>query len=306
MTGDAALDAAYAHCLDLVASHYENFPVASVLVPAEVRPHIAAVYAFARAADDFADEPGYSTRERLRLLDEWLERLHASLGAVPPADLEPGGGAHVATAPDPASADRIFLALAHTIRSRELPVALFEALLSAFRQDVTVTRYETWAAVDDYCRRSANPVGRLVLRLFGHRDERLDRWSDAICTALQLTNFWQDFAVDWSRGRLYVPEEAWRAVAADPVGLSPAMVTTPPAWQKALAACGARTATLFEHGRPLLAHTRGRLRWELAATWHGGRRILERLEQSRFDPVAQRPTLGAADALVIGWRLLAS
>lgn len=109
MTGDAALDAAYAHCLDSAASHYENFPVASVLVPAEVRPHIAAVYAFARAADDFADEPGYSTRERLRLLDEWLERLHAALGAVPPADLEPGGGAHVATAPDPASADRIFL-----------------------------------------------------------------------------------------------------------------------------------------------------------------------------------------------------
>lgn len=95
-------------------------------------------------------------------------------------------------------------------------------------------------------------------------------------------------------------------MAADPAGLSSAMVTTPPAWQKALAACGARTATLFEHGRPLLAHTRGRLRWELAATWHGGRRILERLEQSRFDPVAHRPTLGAADALVIGWRLLAS
>ena len=151
-------------------------------MPAEVRPHIAAVYAFARAADDFADEPGYSTRERLRLLDEWLERLHAALGAVPPADLEPGGGAHVATAPDPASADRIFLALAHTIRSRELPVALFEALLSAFRQDVTVTRYETWAAVDDYCRRSANPVGRLVLRLFGHRDERLEvRGDRAAC-----------------------------------------------------------------------------------------------------------------------------
>ena len=304
MTGDTALDAAYAHCLALAASHYENFPVASRLVPAGIRPHVAAVYAFARTADDFADEDGYSTRERLRLLDEWLERLHAAVGAARDTDLPPGGGAHLSSAVTPASYDLIFRALAHTIRECRLPVALLEALLSAFRQDVTVSRYETWAALHDYCRRSANPVGRLVLRLFGHDDERLDAWSDAICTALQLTNFWQDFAVDWARGRLYVPEEVWRAAGADPVGLSARMVTTPPAWQSALAACGAHTRALFDQGHPLLAHTRGRLHWELAATWHGGRRILERLEQSRFDPVAHRPTLGVADGLVIGWRML--
>ena len=286
MTGDAALDAAYAHCLALASSHYENFPVASWLVPAPIRPHVAAVYAFARSADDFADEDGYDTAERFRLLDDWLARLHVAAG--------PGANA----------SDPIFLALGHTIRTCKLPVDLFEALLSAFRQDITVTRYATWDDVDDYCRRSANPVGRLVLRLFGHDDARLDAWSDAICTALQLTNFWQDFAVDWRRGRLYVPEEQWRASGADPDALSPAMTTTPREWQQALAASAARTRALFYRGRPLLEYTRGRLRLELEATWHGGTRVLEKLEQGRFDPVAARPKLGIGDGLVIAWRML--
>ena len=304
MTGDRALDAAYAHCLALASSHYENFPVASWLVPSAIRPHVAAVYAFARTADDFADEEGYTERERLRLLDDWLERLHASVGAVPEADVLPGGGAHVAEAATAESYDRIFLAVGHTIRSRGLPVALFEALLSAFRQDVTVTRYATWGEVDDYCRRSANPVGRLVLRLFGHDDPRLDGWSDAICTALQLTNFWQDFAIDWQRGRLYVPEVQWTECGARLDHLSATMTTTPREWQTALAASAARTRALFDQGRPLLSHVGGRLRWELEATWHGGRRVLERLEQARFDPVAHRPSLGIGDGLVIGWRML--
>jgi hydroxysqualene synthase len=286
VTGDAALDAAYAHCLALASSHYENFPVASWLVPAAIRPHVAAVYAFARSADDFADEDGYDTAERFRLLDDWLARLHVAAG--------PGADA----------SDPIFLALGHTIRTCNLPVDLFEALLSAFRQDITVTRYATWADVDDYCRRSANPVGRLVLRLFGHDDARLDAWSDAICTALQLTNFWQDFAVDWRRGRLYVPEEQWRSSGADPAALSASMTTTPREWQQALAASAARTRALFYGGRPLLEYTRGRLRLELEATWHGGTRVLEKLEQGRFDPVAARPKLGIGDGLVIAWRML--
>ncbi len=304
MTGDPALAAAYAHCQSLAASHYENFPVASRLVPAAIRPHVAAVYAFARTADDFADEDGYSTRERLRLLDDWLERLHAAVGAVDRDHITPTGGPHVSPEHVTPAAEAIFHALGHTIRDRHLPPYLFEALLSAFRQDVVVTHYATWAEVDDYCRRSANPVGRLVLRLFGHDDARLDEWSDAICTALQLTNFWQDFAIDWRRGRLYVPEEAWRAAGADPSQLGPELHATPREWQAALAACADRTRALFDRGRPLLDHVRGRLRWELHATWQGGRRILERLEQGRFDPVADRPSLGLADGLVIGWRLL--
>lgn len=304
MTGEAALDAAYVHCLSLASSHYENFPVASRLVPAAIRRHVAAVYAFARTADDFADEDGYSTRERLRLLDDWLDRLHAAVGAADGSAVPPGGGPHVSLAPVPPEADAIFLALGHTIRDRRLPVWLFEALLSAFRQDVVVTRYATWAEIDDYCRRSANPVGRLVLRLFGHDDARLDEWSDAICTALQLTNFWQDFAQDWRRGRLYVPEQVWREAGADPAQLSPGLAVTPREWQAALGTCAARTRALFDRGRPLLDHVHGRLHWELKATWHGGCRVLERLEQGRFDPVADRPSLGVADGLVIGWRLL--
>jgi squalene synthase HpnC len=302
-SGTSALAADYRLCLALAASHYENFPVASRLVPEAIRPHVAAVYAFARTADDFADEDGYSTRERLRLLDEWLERLHAAVGTGD-GDVPPGGGAHDPDAASPDPRDAIFRALGHTIRTRHLPMGLFEALLSAFRQDVTTTRYASWAAVDDYCRRSANPVGRLVLRLFGYDDDRLDRWSDAICTALQLTNFWQDFAVDWQRGRLYVPESEWTAAGAALDHLRPGLTSTPREWQHALAACGRRTRALFDEGRPLLDHVSGRLRWELRATWHGGARVLERLEQSRFDPVAERPTLGVTDALVIGWRTL--
>jgi phytoene synthase len=247
---------------------------------------VAAVYAFARSADDFADEDGYDMAERFRLLDDWLARLHRAVG--------PGA--------DPS--DPLVLALGHTIRTCKLPVDLFEALLSAFRQDITVTRYATWADVDDYCRRSATPVGRLVLRLFGHDNARLDAWSDAICTALQLTNFWQDFAVDWRRGRIYVPEEAWRAAGAEPSQLVAGMSTTPREWQTALASSAARTRALFEQGRPLLDHVSGRLRWELSATWHGGRRVLELLEQARFDAVAHRPKLGVTDGLVIGWRML--
>jgi hydroxysqualene synthase len=294
VSGDATrLAAAYDVCLGIARSHYENFPVASRLVPARLRPHVAAVYAFARTADDFADEDGYTTRERLRLLDEWLDALHRSLGAGEPIDGDLG----------PRST-AVFTALAHTVRTFDLPVALLEALLSAFRQDVTVSRYASWTELDDYCRRSANPVGRLVLRLFGHRDERLDRWSDAICTALQLTNFWQDFAVDWSRGRLYVPEMEWRGAGARIEDLNDTLTVMPREWQRALAACGTRTRALFEHGRPLLDQVRGRLRWELKATWHGGTRVLERLEQGGFDPIAARPRLGVADALVVGWRTL--
>lgn len=318
--GSANLARDYQACLALAAAHYENFPVASWLVPAHLRPHVAAVYAFARTADDFADEDGYSTRERLVLLDDWQRRLQAAVGvgmAAAPDDaatdapeLNDARAAHDeharsaprAASPDPHAA--IFRALGHTIRTYRLPVWLFEALLSAFRQDVTVTRYATWAEIDDYCRRSANPVGRLVLRLFGYDDDRLDRWSDAVCTALQLTNFWQDFAEDWRRGRLYVPTSAWTAAGARLEDLAPGMPSTPPEWRQALTVCGTRTRALFHEGRPLLDHVTGRLRWELRATWHGGARVLERLEQGRFDPVAERPKLGLTDALVVGWRTL--
>jgi hydroxysqualene synthase len=269
------LRAAYAHCEALAKLHYENFPVASHLLPAKLRPHVAAIYAFARTADDFADEPGYHASERLRLLRDWRAKLH-----------------------DRSDRSNEFIALHDTIDRFSLPMQLFDDLLNAFVQDVGTPRYSTWADVIDYCRRSANPVGRLVLRLSGYRNDRLDAASDAVCTALQLTNFWQDFAIDWSRGRLYVPEEIWRAHNADIVSLDAKHMTSH--WKAALADCGSRTAALFELGRPVCDGVSGRLRYELRATWLGGTRILDRLAGIGYDVFqSERPTLGAADALVI-------
>jgi phytoene synthase len=273
-TPGQALREAYDVCLALAQSHYENFPVASRLLPSHLRPHVAAVYAFARTADDFADEPGRTPDERLRLLAEWRALLH-----------------------DPEADRPEFLALHDTITRFALPVQLFDDLLDAFTQDVTTTRYGSWSAVLDYCRRSANPVGRLVLRLTGYRDDSLDRASDAVCTALQLTNFWQDLAIDWGRGRLYVPEEIWGAHGADPSVLDTARIS--PAWSAALADCSERTRRLFAEGRPVCDGVGGRLRYELRATWLGGTRILDRLERSGFDVFTRRPSLGAADGIVV-------
>jgi hydroxysqualene synthase len=276
---DAAVADAYARCERQAREHYENFPVASRLVPAAMRPHIAAIYAFARTADDFADEPGLAADERLRRLDEWGQRLRGSLdGGIPTND------------PD---ADAVFLALGETIRRCQLPVRLFEDLLSAFRQDVTTTRYGTWADVLDYCRRSANPVGRLVLRVAGYRDSSLDEASDAVCTALQLTNFWQDLGRDWAIGRLYVPaDDRVRANAGEP-DLASARMT--PEWRQVMAVMAARTRSLFARGRGVCDGVAGRLRWELRLTWLGGSRILNKLEAAGFDVFNHRPTLGAAD-----------
>ena len=355
---------AYAACARLAAAHYENFPVASRLVPSRMRPHIAAVYAFARVADDFADEDGYTLAERHALLQDWHRRLlraagceiagtevaaphrpvpaphrfvpaphqHASRsqepaftpqrldgvqrpvlnveGQLQPAasespnvrerleNVEPGLQSR-RTAVDP---DLIFLALAHTIQSCSLEVGLFEDLLSAFRQDTVVKRYATWDDVLDYCRRSANPVGRLVLRIAGYRDPDLDRSSDALCTALQLTNFWQDLAVDWRRGRLYIPLAERDAAGARDVDLDAARIT--PAWQAALGRATARTRELFERGRPVCDGVHGRLMYELRLTWLGATRILDRLEASRFDVFERRPSLGAADAPRLGGGLI--
>src|SRR5689334_22872483 len=168
------VDDAFAVCLERVRSHYENFPVAR-FVPKEKRGYVAALYAYARAADDFADEPMYEGM-RQEKLEQWEARLHA---------------AYAGQAEDP-----IFIALGETARRLDIPKQLFLDLLSAFRQDTVKNRYETWDELLDYCRRSANPVGRLVLLVFGYRNADLERWSDAICSGLQLANHWQDVAVD--------------------------------------------------------------------------------------------------------------
>lgn len=269
---------AYAACLKIAREHYENFPVASRLVPASLRPHVAAIYAFARGADDIADEPGRTPDERLALLDEWSAHLRACPRTP------------------------VFEALQQTRAEFDLPLALFDDLLSAFRQDVYTTRYDTWDDVFDYCRRSANPVGRLVLRLAGVRRDDADGWSDAVCTALQLTNFWQDFATDWGRGRLYVPRSVWTSCGANLDDLDRGVLTD--AWKAALGQCAIVTRDLFDRGRPVCDVLDGRLRHELRATWLGGVRILDRLEASGFDVFRARPVLTRASLLVIAWNTL--
>ena len=292
----AALEQAYAACQALAESHYENFPVASKLMPARLRPHVAAIYAFARTADDFADEPGREPEERLRLLDHWGRRLDGEHFPDPPSrDALRGAGYDPPDKECPP--DMIFRALDDTRARFDLPAELFHDLLSAFKQDVVTTRYASWNDVMDYCRRSANPVGRLVLRLSGYRDAELDRASDAVCTALQLANFWQDLAIDWPRGRLYVPEEVWRAAGADPAALDRGRLT--PEWTAAMRACGQYTRRLFADGRSVCDGVSGRLRYELRATWLGGSRILDRLEEVDFDVFTARPSLGTSDAIVI-------
>ena len=279
---------AYAACEALARSHYENFPVASRLLPPPMRPHVAAVYAFARVADDLADEGAAPPAERLTQLHAWRRRLHAAVAVEPSAD-----------APTEHE-DLIVVALAHSIRSLDLPIALFDDLLSAFAQDTMTTRYGSWDEVLDYCRRSANPIGRLVLRIAGYRDDGLDRSSDALCTALQLTNFWQDVGRDWRAGRLYVPRDVAAACGAVEAELDGRSLTA--SWRAALDRCVAETRRYFDAGREVCDGVRGRLRYELRFTWLGGARMLDLVHHTGAALLTDRPTLGARDLPVILWR----
>jgi squalene synthase HpnC len=293
-------DNAYAVCLQIARRHYENFPVASRLLPRPMRPHIAAIYAFARIADDFADEGTRPDAERLALLEDWERRLRAST-----QDLKVRGsehhGARDLQVPGH-EADAIFIALGETIRAKHLDLQLFVDLLSAFRQDVLVKRYETWDDLMDYCRRSANPVGRLVLGVAGARAPELAAGSDALCTALQLVNFWQDLERDWANGRLYVPRSILVATGAGEQDLDTRRLT--PAWLHAMRDAAARTRTLFDAGRAVVDGLSGRLAWELRATWLGGVRILDQLEARNFDVFNRRPSLGWSDAAAIAVRTM--
>jgi squalene synthase HpnC len=276
-------------CETLARSHYENFPVASRLLPRPMRPHVAAVYAFARVADDIADEGSARPAERREQLGLWQDRIHRAAEAGSVDDREASGRDEL-----------IALAIGHSIRSLDLPLQLFDDLLSAFDQDTMTTRYASWADVFDYCRRSANPVGRLVLRIAGYRDDALDRSSDALCTALQLTNFWQDFGRDWRAGRLYVPRDEQIACGASERELESGRIS--PAWSRVLARAVEVTRGMFEQGRYVCDGVSGRLRLELRLTWLGGARILERVDRRRDRLLEDRPTVGAGDVPLLLWR----
>ncbi len=278
MAASFTLDEAFTHCEDRVRAHYENFPV-GLFVPRDKRPYVHALYAFARAADDFADEARYEG-VRQEKLDQWERRLHA---------------AYRGEAEDP-----IFIALGETVQRLEIPKPLLLDLLSAFRQDTVKSRYETWEELLDYCRRSADPVGRLVLIVFGQRDPELRPLSDAICTGLQLANHWQDVAVDLRRDRIYIPRELRARFGVGEGDLNAGRVDE--GFRALMGELVARTRALFGRGRTLCDRVGRELRFEMRLTWLGGMRILDGIEAAGYDVFRRRPRHGPLDKIALVWR----
>ena len=269
--GSFSYDEAHAYCRHLAKTHYENFHVGTWLLPANAREHSYNVYAFCRWADDLSDETG--DRElSLALLDWWTERLDRAFDGKPD---------HV-----------VFAALARTIEACELPKKPFTDLIDAFVQDQRVQRYETYADVLDYCTRSADPVGRLVLYLLGYRDEERQRLSDRTCTALQLANFWQDVENDLVRGRIYLPLEDMARFGVNEEDL--AMPTAGDAFRGLLAFQVERTRAMFREGAPLCDMVTGRARYDLRLFTLGGVAILDAIERQNFDVLARRPVVTKA------------
>ncbi len=275
------LETAYAACRR-IAQHYENFPV-GLLVSRPLQPHIHAIYAFARLADDIADE-GYDG---------------SAAGPVPPERTVVGRldglRRFAAAVGDPAAApnEGVFVALHHTIREFDLPIELFLDLLSAFSQDVEKRRYASFAEVLDYCRRSANPIGRLVLLIHNQRRAEQLAASDAICTALQLTNFWQDVSVDLLKDRIYLPQDEMGRFGVTEESLFAGRSGTE--FRGLLAREVERAFQLFDEGYGLMETLPRPLCWEIELTWHSGRRILEKIVDLDFDTLHHRPTLGILD-----------
>jgi len=264
--------------------HYENFPVASLLLPARLRPAVQAIYAFARQADDIADEGDTTPAERLAALAEF----DAALTAIERG--EPVQGP-------------VFAPLAATVRDYQLPLSPLRDLLSAFRQDVTTTRYPDFDALRDYCRRSADPVGRLMLHLYGADDARNRRDADAICSALQLINFWQDVALDWNKGRVYLPQADLARFGVSEEAIARGTVDS--RWRDLLAFEVEQARALMQAGAPLACRLPGRIGWELRLVVQGGLQILRRIEGAGYDVFRQRPRIGATDWPAILARALA-
>jgi squalene synthase HpnC len=271
-------------CASLARRHYENFPVGSRLIPKEIRSDVHAVYAFARTADDFADEPEHEGH-RLERLARWRELLFE--------------------AADGRAEDPLFLAVSDMIRRRKVPVEWMDDLIRAFEQDVRQNRHPTFDSLVQYARRSANPVGRLILWLHGRRDEALFALSDRICSALQFANFWQDVAVDWRKNRIYLPQNDMARFGYPEEDLARGVCDE--RFRKLMAFQIERTRGVFREGRPLCDRVRGALGLELRLTWSGGIRILERIEANGYDVFRRRPALSLADkglvlARSIAWR----
>lgn len=271
------LEEAFEHCNRLAATHYENFPVGSRFIPKKLRPYVHSIYAFARIADDFADEPGYLDTLRFALLENWESQLLQCLWRKPQHP--------------------VFIALKETIERFELPVALFQDLLAAFKMDVTTRRHDRFEDLLTYCRFSANPVGRLVLLLFNYRDPELHGLSDSVCTALQLTNFWQDVAIDYQKDRIYLPLRDMEKFGYTEGDLKIRRCNE--AFRHLMRHEVARTRELFHRGYPLCNRMGRDLRFEIHLVWNGGMTILDQIEKSNYDVFDHHPSLGFKDKITM-------
>lgn len=271
--------------------HYENFPVASWLCPPSLRPAVRAIYHFARTADDLADEGNASADTRLLALARYREALQA---------------AHAGTPTSHNGWPQVFGPLAQAVREHALPLPLLDDLLRAFEQDVRHTasahRYADSAELLAYCRLSANPVGRLLLHLMGIQDDLSLRQSDAICSALQLINFWQDLGEDLSRARVYLPQDVMERHGLVLADFAPH--SQHPRAHEAVAELCTQARQLMQEGAPLAVRVPGRMGWELRLVVQGGLRLLDHIERLQHATWRQRPQLRAWDVPVLLWRAL--
>ena len=271
------VDEAFDYCAKITIAHYENFPVASLFMPEEKRPYIQAIYAFSRTADDIADEFSWSRDERLAKLQEWEYQL---------ARCYEGEASHPT-----------FIALRETVRKQNIPIEPLRDLLTAFKRDVIQNRYETFDDLLSYCACSANPVGKLVLLIFGYREEKLFKLSDNICTALQLANFWQDVSVDREKDRLYIPLEDMNRFEYSLEKWNKGVIDD--SFREIMKYEVGRTRTLFYDGALLPSLVERDLQLELKLVWLGGMKVIKKLERIRCDVIRHRPKLSIWNKLSI-------
>src|ERR1700686_1494638 len=271
-----SLQDAYSYCERLARTHYENFSVATWFLPKRLRQHFYNVYAYCRISDDLGDETG-SREASLQLLDEWESELNACYEGHP--------------------RHPVFVALAGTVREFDIPKQTFADLLTAFRQDQTVTRYETFDDLLGYCRYSANPVGHLVLYLCGYRDAERQQLSDYTCTALQLANFWQDVSVDYAKGRIYLPLEDLRRYSVSEQDLARDRNT--PAFCEMMKFQVQRAHEWFDRGLPLVKEVDKELAVDLELFSRGGQEILNAIERQNFAVLGRRPVISKMRKLAL-------
>jgi len=297
-----SLREALAYCERLARRHYENFSVATWFLPKRLRPHFYSIYAYCRISDDLGDEVGWA-QDALQLLDEWEAELNATyltlVEAAAPDIQKNVEELHAEPGPRNPLAPRhpVFIALRETIRACDIPRQPFADLLTAFRQDQRVSRYETFEDVLGYCHYSANPVGRLVLYACGYRDSERQQLSDYTCTALQLANFWQDVAVDYGKGRIYLPLEDLRRFGVSETDIAERRAT--PQFLELMRFQVGRAREWFHKGLPLAQKVDSELAIDIELFSRGGLAILDAIERQGYDVLRRRPVISKGRKLAL-------